>query len=484
MVLASRSANILKYIAKAVSLAAVYFFAAKFGLGLNAVSGFAAPVWPPTGIAIASLLIFGIELWPGILLGAFAVNLYTGISHGLQIETAIVSSIGIGIGNALEGFLGSYALRRVGFIRSFERLKNALWFILLTSLAATAVSATLGVTSLLLTKVIDSSAYSGTWIAWWVGDVLGALVVAPLLVTWSTPPRRYFGLSKAVEAAILFSVTTVVGLFVFMNLFHLSLSIATVTYLIFPPLIWAAVRFDQYGGTLGVFIVSILAIFGTASQLGPFASSDLSQSLILLQSFIATVAITTLIIGAVIAERERDEAEIKNLSEGLEEKVRERSSALIEAQTISSIGSWEWDIPTDVVEWSNQMYKTYNLKPGRDEITYEKFLDMVHPDDRARVKEIVDGAFKSHEPFEFYHRIVRSDGLVRTLQARGQVVTDKSGVAVRMYGTAQDVTEEKAASDALKARTEELERLNKFMVDREVAMTELKKKIESLEKKS
>jgi integral membrane sensor domain MASE1 len=206
--------SLLNYLIKAVLIFAVYFATARLGLSLDAVSGFATVVWPPTGIALAAIFILGYRFWPAIMLGAFLVNYSTG-------APALVA-LGIGIGNTSEAILGSYILKRfVYFQTSIERLRDAIGLVALAAPISTAVSATIGTTSLLLGGVIVSSAYAETWSAWWLGDMLGALVVAPLLIVWGTNRFQNLNRKKIIEVVALFFLLIFMSFVVFGNALHI-----------------------------------------------------------------------------------------------------------------------------------------------------------------------------------------------------------------------------------------------------------------------
>ncbi len=132
-----------------------------------------------------------------------------------------------------------------------------------------------------------------------------------------------------------------------------------------------------------------------------------------------------------------------------ENALRERERQLAEAQALAHVGSWHWDISTDVVTWSDELFRMYGLEPQSVAVTYPSFLESVHPEDRASVDETVRHAYLTGEPFAFDHRIVRPDGSVAWCHGQGEVVT-AAGQAVRMVGTAQDVTERKQTEDAVR----------------------------------
>lgn len=114
-----------------------------------------------------------------------------------------------------------------------------------------------------------------------------------------------------------------------------------------------------------------------------------------------------------------------------------------EVQRLAHLGSWEWDVLTDSIAWSDELYRIYGLEPQEFPATYEAFLERIHPDDRNMVNETVQAAYGSKEPYSFDHRLVRPDGSVRWLHGRGRVVADDNGNVVRLYGVAIDITEEK-----------------------------------------
>lgn len=157
---------------------------------------------------------------------------------------------------------------------------------------------------------------------------------------------------------------------------------------------------------------------------------------------------TVLIISAI-----RDKTEQRRV----EEKIRERERQLAEAQAIAHVGSWEWDIPSDVVLWSDELYRIYGLPPQELMITYREFLERVHPEDLERVESLVAQAYQEHRPLSFEHRIVQPDGTVRMLQARCKVILDETGQPIKMIGTGLDITERKEIEAQIQQLNAELE---------------------------
>jgi signal transduction histidine kinase len=280
-------------------LVALYCISAKLGLSLYPVSGFATLVWPPTGLALAALLIVGTRLWPGVFLGAWLANVWIG-AHGLV-------AFGIAIGNSLEAILGAYILRRLmGSKGTLDSLRDVLGLILGAAAASTVVSATIGVTSLGLGGVIHSTWQAGeTWRAWWVGDALGDLVVAALLLTWARRGERArLKPARALEAAALIMLLGFTTSWVFFRSPAPTYPFAS-SYVLFPLIVWAALRFQLRGATIATALTSALSIWGTIRGTGPFVINTPTQSLLALQAFMACVAVTGLVVAGVTIDRAR-----------------------------------------------------------------------------------------------------------------------------------------------------------------------------------
>jgi signal transduction histidine kinase len=310
--------------ARIALLATVYVVAGRLGLVITAVGGFATPVWAPSGLALAALVLFGHRLWPGVALGALLVNLWAGASAGV--------ALGISAGNTLEAVLGAYALRRVpGFDPGLGRLKDVLALIVLAALLSTAVSATVGVSTLFLGGVLPKAQLLETWRVWWVGDVVGDIVVAPLLMAAPALREVLRDRRRLWEGLAIVLLVVVVGQLVFRLEPSTPLHLVVLPASFFPLLVWAALRFGPGGGAAATFLASMLAIWGTYSGTGPFADRTLAERLTLLQSFMANLAGTTLVLAAVTTERRRAESALREAHDELEARVEQRTTELREA---------------------------------------------------------------------------------------------------------------------------------------------------------
>lgn len=276
-------------------LFSIYLGTARFGLSLHAVSGFATLIWLPSGIGVVALLLFGYRLWPAILAAAFLVNLFNG--------APLFVAIGIGIGNTLEVLVGSFLLKRYRYSYALDHLRDVLLLVLLAMPVSACISATLGVTSLLLGRVIAFSSLYTTWSAWWIGDMISILIITPLLLVWSTWPQEKVPRKRLAEMGILALLILAVGIFVFLGELHPAQRVYPLTYLVFPPLIWASLRFGSRGALCAILTFSIFAIVGTIQDLSPFSTVGPAESLVFLQSFMGISAVTSLILAAVMAER-------------------------------------------------------------------------------------------------------------------------------------------------------------------------------------
>jgi signal transduction histidine kinase len=294
----------LPYLAGVAILGSVYFTTAKLGLLMDPVGGVATPVWPPTGISLAALCLFGYRFWPGVALGAFVANLSAG--------APVLAACGIAAGNTLEALLGTYLLQRlVGFRGSLDRVRHVIGLVLLAAGLSTTVSATFGVASGSLGGLIPAAARGRAWLTWWLGDAMGDLVWAPLLFAWAQRPRIRLSPGRILEAAVLFTALVTVSKLVFGGVLTPMQSIFLQPYVIFPLLTWAAIRFLQQGTTTATFVVAGMAIWSTAQGVGPFAKGSLSDSLLFLQVFMGAVAVTMLVLAGGVSERRRAERRVR-----------------------------------------------------------------------------------------------------------------------------------------------------------------------------
>ncbi|HVT39802.1 MAG TPA: MASE1 domain-containing protein [Gemmatimonadaceae bacterium] len=291
-------------------LAVLYFVAAKLGLQLAYVNASATAVWAPTGIALAALLLFGYEVWPGVFLGAFAANLLT--------AGDLATSTYIAIGNSLEGIVGTYLVTRfAGGAKAFERTRDILKFALLAGAVSTVVSPTIGVTALALRGFAAWHAYVAIWSTWWLGDSVGNLVIAPALLIWSANPRIQLTRGhamKAAEAVALLVCLQCVCLLLFGSFLPRESTHYPLEFLCLPMLLWAAYRFGPRATVTATIVLAGLGLWGTIRGFGPFAGGTPNASLVLLQTFLAFTSVLSLVFASIVSEHRRAEELVRQMA--------------------------------------------------------------------------------------------------------------------------------------------------------------------------
>ena len=287
-----------------VALAVAYFVAAKFGLAFAFVNASATAIWPPTGITLAAFLVLGYDVWPAILAGAFLANLTT--------QGSLATSLGIGIGNTLEGLIGAYLVNRFASGRLFVAgTRDIFVFAGLAAIVSTAVSASVGVTSLTLDGFARWKDFGPIWLTWWLGDAAGDLIVAPMLILWSAAPRlRWQGQWRLEAGALVFGLV-VVACIVYGGLIPADGGRLPLEFLCTPFLFWAAFRLGRRAVTTGIFVLSWISVWGTLHGSGPFARASQNESLLLLQAYLAVVAVTMLAVAAVVWEQRQGELQAR-----------------------------------------------------------------------------------------------------------------------------------------------------------------------------
>ena len=440
----------LRYLATLLAVAVAYFVLAKLGLRLASINPSASPIWPPTGLALAAVLLAGLRIWPAILVGAFAANATT--------AGTLETSAFIALGNTLEGVVGGFLIERwSGGRETFASPWRVAKFALVAVGPATITSATIGVVTLGLAGFADWAKFTEIWVTWWLGDAAGALVVTPVIVLWALSGwRSFFNRHElgAVAAALMFAIG--VGLIAFSPLLPRTQYSSPLGFLTILPLVWAALRCGpRETATVGLILAGF-AIWATIEHAGPFGDIGLNASFVLLLTFMISVSVPSLALSTDVAMRGRIEDKLRRTQIDLDQRVKERTAALAdanihltEAQRLANLGSWRWDVVENTVSWSEQLQKIYGLRPGEFKGTLQEFIGFIHPDDRAQVRTAIAAALQSGKDFSHEERIIRPDGGIRYLHSVGEVIRDESGAAVRMLGICQDVTERKRAERAL-----------------------------------
>jgi len=275
-----------------VILAAAYFAAAEVGFA-SFDARRVTLVWPPAGIALAALLIWGGRLWPGIAAGALLANLTI-------TDSELPASFGIMVGNTLEALAGYTLLRRgLGFRPDLKSPRDVAALVVAAGLSST-VAATIGAVSVCTLGGKPWVYFASVWWIWWLGDAMGILLVAPFVLVWTRRPWKLE--PRRVWEALLFAAL----LFLALLVFFLGDSLRgayPLEYTIFPFVVWAALRFSLRGVTLTILAVACMAIIGTRNGYGPFADGNLVERVSLIQLYLSMLCITGLFLAASSKQR-------------------------------------------------------------------------------------------------------------------------------------------------------------------------------------
>ncbi|ARP73663.1 hypothetical protein LK07_32205 [Streptomyces pluripotens] len=293
------------YLVQVLAVAACYYAAGRLGLlrELTVEGTVVTPIWPPTGVAVAALLIFGLGCWPGITLGAFFVI--------LSLTTPDIYVLGVLAGNTLAPVCAALLLRRARFHMDLGRLRDGVSLVFLGALTAMLISSTIGVGLQVVTGDLAAQSFWPVWLAWWVGDAMGVLIVTPLLLLlhrarWPPPLARW---KEATALAVVACCTVPLAVY----------SSISLLFPVYPLIVWAALRFQLVGSALCALLTSVVATVAATDGAGAFAGLSRIEVMVKLQAFNGTMALTALLLSALITEQRNTRNSVEKACQELAE---------------------------------------------------------------------------------------------------------------------------------------------------------------------
>ena len=303
------------YVFELLGIGIAYFVLAKIGLTLASTNPSTSAIWPATGFALASALVWGYRVGPAVFVAAFAAN----VTNGALIYAATA----IALGNMLEALVAAWLVNLWSDGRETFTTPMAVAKFALICVPSTIISATVGTVGLILAGHGEPVVFATTWITWWLGDLAGAMVVAPFVVLWAASELHSLERIRSWEAGAIVAVIIAVGVIAFSPLIEQTRYRDPLGFLALVPLLWAALRRDQRETATVAIVLACFAVWGTLAGGGPFARSDLNDSFLLLVMFFISISVPSLALSADVLLRRRSEERLRRTQEELETRARQ-----------------------------------------------------------------------------------------------------------------------------------------------------------------
>lgn len=305
---------------------AAYFVAGKLGLSVPFTNWNVSPVWPPAGVGLAALLICGLEIWPAVALAALCVNFFSPVPH--------LAAFGIAMGNTLGALMSAYLLQRIpGFTRSLLSLRDVLLFAVVAPLGPT-VAASIGSASLYLNGIHAWNHFSASWLMWWAGDTVGVLVFAPLIMSAARVRAEHRMATRLAEALLLLAGVLAICRIAFDDRLVSKPAGYLLAFSLFPFVMWAAIRFSVFGTSLVSSALALVAVWRTSAGHGPFVQYTPLENAALLQTFLALISLTGMVLASVVYERERAKDALLLEQQLLREREQAEAERLLTQQAL------------------------------------------------------------------------------------------------------------------------------------------------------
>ncbi len=433
-----------RYLAELAGTGLVYFALAKFGLALASAHPSSTPVWPPTGFALAMVLLLGPRVWPAIFAGALIANYTTAGSF--------MTSVAIALGNTLEATVGSHLIGRwSGGIQAFETPWRVTKFALSVAPAAF-ISATIGVSALQIGGFLKPDLLSTVWITWWMGDFTGGLLFTPVIVLWAAPGARMYRALELWETAGLIAAASAVGLLVFSPLVAAASERAPLAFLAMVPLLWSAFRRGQRDTATVGLLLAVFAIWGAAAGGGPSASIGVNNALMLVSMFVIGAAFPSLVLSAEVALRQKAEDQLRE-SEARFRGIYEHTATGIAITGLEAR-----------LQSCNPAYASM-LNYTEEELRGANLLDILHPEDReAYILQIHRLLEEKTTSFEILNRYISKRGKTVWVHKHVSLLPDVAGKPAGIVALVTDITERKRYEEQIGLLMREVDHRSKNML--------------------
>ena len=443
----------VRWIALVTGVGLAYYAAARLGLLLQLPGTNSSPVWPPSGIGLSALMVFGFRVWPGILVAAFLANLHT----LPNTSAGILAASGIGLGNTLEQVIAFLLVRRlVPSTSPFDRSAEVFRFAV-TACLACAVASTNGATTLWLTGIIPAEFFVPVWYTWWLGDLAGMLVLTPAIYCWWYEPELGYSAARTLELVLLFVLTALTAELIFGG--WIPSPIGSLPFLVIPGLLWAAFRFGPRETSSLTVVLSMIAIGRTwwsisrraeldQTVFAPFLSPAITvnESLSMLQIFICALALTAITLASAVSARTMAERALAD---------SERRFRTIFEQ--AGVGAALIETTTGRFVRINQRYCDlvgYSI----EEMTHATFQEITHPEDLQEdldnMGRLVAGAIRE---FTMEKRYYRKDGSILWVNLTVSPTWQPGEKQEYHIAIVEDITERKRAEEEIRQLYAELE---------------------------
>ena len=426
-----------RYCIRVLVVFAAYFVAGKIGLSSPFTSNNISPMWPASGVALSAVLLFRYRVWPGIAVAAFLIN-WSAIPH--------VAAVGLACGNTLAALTGAFLLRRLSnFDVSLSRLRDALGLIAYAALGSTMVSASVGVAFLSASRGHPWSGAGSAWLIYWLGDAMGILLVAPLLLTLPRLWRICCGI-RIVELAVLLLLLGLVCFAIFSDQRLLPIKLHVLAFAVFPFVLWAAIRFGVGGYALSTLLIAVIATGETAFGFGPFAQNTPLTNALLLQAFFGVLSLSGLALAAVIAEREDLESERERfIRDQVLREARLQLAAIVESSSDAIISK---DMEGKITHWNHGAEQLYGYSPQE---VIGKSVALLMPPERSDDFPEIMRKLRKGERVEHYETVrQKKDGSLIDVSLSVSPIVNTDGKVVGAAAIARDISSRKQAEEALR----------------------------------